>query len=50
MITIVSDGVLSCAESARGPGPPGGPQGGGYYIDDPDPFWTPRKMNFKPVF
>ena len=27
MITIVSDGVLSCEESAPGPGP-GGPQGG----------------------
>ena len=34
-----------------GPGPPRGPpQGGGYYIDDPDPFWAPVFLNFKPVF
>ena len=34
-----------------GPGPPRGPpQGGGYYIDAPDPFWAPVFLNFKPVF
>ena len=44
----VSDGNLCGLETREGPGVP--PQGGGYYIDDPDPFWTPQKMNFKPVF
>ena len=44
----VSDGNLCGLETREGPW--GTPPGGGYYIDDPDPFWTPQKMNFKPVF
>ena len=43
-------GVSFARRTGRGPRPWDPPQGGGYYIDDPDPFWGPRKMNFKPVF
>ena len=52
--TIVSDGNLCGLETREGPWardpPEAPPRGGGYYIDDPDPFWTPVFMNFKPVF
>ena len=45
---IVSDGNLCGLETREGP-QEGVPRGG-YYIDDPDPFWTPVFLNFKPVF